>query len=216
MKSSVRFRGLASVSIAFLISSLTAVSLHAQVYDVNVVGYIQLQVPPGFSMIANQLPSGGNTVGEVLTTGAVDGMTLYKYDSTMQNFSVNVFLGGAWSNPTESFAPGEGAFLFNPPGSMGTLTLVGSIAEGIHTNSIPAGLSIRSSILPKSGQLSKDLNFPAAEGDIIYRFDNASGTYKVYTYDFGAWTAPPSVNTGESFFVWKTVAADWTQVFTVH
>ncbi|MHB8523648.1 MAG: hypothetical protein ACYDH9_23235 [Limisphaerales bacterium] len=216
MKSSFRFPGAASVSIAFLISSLTPANLHAQVYTVNVVGYVQLQVPSGFSMIANQVNRGANTVGEVLTVGAVDGLTLYKYDSTTQNFSVNVYLGGAWSNPTESFAPGEGAFLFNPSGSGSTLTLVGSIDEGIHTNSIPAGLSIRSSLLPESGQLSADLNFPAAEGDIIYRFDNASGTYKVYTYDFDSWTAPPSVNSGESFFVWKPVAADWTQVFTVH
>ena len=49
------------------------------VYSVNSVGYINLSVPAGFSMIANQLDNGtGNTVADVLTVP--DGTVVFKYD----------------------------------------------------------------------------------------------------------------------------------------
>jgi hypothetical protein len=186
--------------------------LQAQTYNVNVVGYYTLVVPSGFSMIANNLNDGANRVSDVLTNGVVDGMVLYKLDTTNQVFSANVFEGGVWADPTESFAPGEGGFLFNP-GNPVTLTFVGAFTVGSNTNSLPAGLSLVSSTLPFSGRLDTGLNFPVANGDVIYRFDNASGAYKVYTFDFGSWTTPPEVNVGESWFVWKAAAANWVQTY---
>ncbi|MHB8523650.1 MAG: hypothetical protein ACYDH9_23245 [Limisphaerales bacterium] len=184
-------------------------SLHAQ----GVSGYYNVSVPPGFSMIANQLNSGGDTVAEVLTTGLVDGMALYRFDETNQTFSANTFRNGAWSNPGQLFPPGEGVFIFNPAANTALLTFTGSLNPGTYINPIPAGLSMRSSMLPLDGRLDTLANFPAAEGDIIYSFNNASGTYKIYTYDLGSWTAPPIVAAGESFFVWTTTATNWVQTF---
>jgi hypothetical protein len=54
------------------------IAASAQVYSVNVVGYINVAVPPGFSMIANQLDSGNNTVGSLMPS--VPELTvLYKF-----------------------------------------------------------------------------------------------------------------------------------------
>jgi hypothetical protein len=186
--------------------------LSAQGQHLDPVGYTTTSVPAGFSMIANPLNSGDNTVGSVLTNGVSDGMVLYKLNSTNQTFTANAHVGGVWSNPSMTMAPDEGAFLFAP--SAATLTFVGSFDVRSYTNSLPAGLSLVSSVLPVAGQLDTVLKFPVANGDVIYRFENASGTYKVYTYDFGSWTTPPVVNVGESFFVWKAAATNWVQTYT--
>lgn len=195
--------------IGFLALALATSSLHAQ----GVTGFYHVTVPPGFSMIANQLNSGGDTVAEVLTSGPIEGMVLYRFDDTNQTFSANTFRGGAWSSPGQLFALGEGAFIFNPSTNTVTLTFSGSLNPGTYINPLPAGLSMRSSMLPLNGQLDTVANFPAAEGDIIYTFNNASGTYKIYSYDLGSWTAPPIVDVGASFFVWKTTATNWVQTF---
>ncbi|MBU6402048.1 MAG: hypothetical protein KGS61_17155 [Verrucomicrobia bacterium] len=185
----------------------------AQTNQVNIVGYLDVPAPTGFSLIANPLNAGSNTVSEVLTNGVSDGMTLFKLNPTNLTFSANVFQAGAWSNPGMTLAPGQGAFLFNPAGPT-NLTFVGSVAANVpYTNSLPAGLSLVSSMLPLEGRLDAGLSFPVADGDMIYRYDNASGTYLVYTYDFGSWTVPPMVNVGESFFVWKAGATNWVQTY---
>jgi hypothetical protein len=209
MKMNCRFPVGAMLALALLSLGAPTPALQAQT---TATGRIGLSVPAGFSLVANVLNTGDNTVSEVLTNGAIDGMALYKLDPTNLTFIVNAFQGGAWSDPTQTLAPGEGAFLFSPRAA--TLTLVGEITEGSYTNTLPAGLSLVGSILPLGGQLDTDLSFPAAEGDIIYRFDNATGDYKVYTYDLGSWTAPPSLAIGESFFVWKTTATNWVQTIS--
>ncbi|MBU6402047.1 MAG: hypothetical protein KGS61_17150 [Verrucomicrobia bacterium] len=178
------------------------------------VGYVQLQVPTRFSLIANPLNQGDNTVTAVLTNGVVEGMTLFKLNPTNLTFSANQFQGGAWSDPTMSLAPGEGAFLFNP-GAPATLTFVGELLGNVsYTNSLPAGLSLVSSMLPEGGRLDTTLGFPVADGDVIYRYNNALSAYEVYTYDFGSWTVPPVVNLAESFFVWKAAATNWVQTYS--
>lgn len=187
------------------------VSSSAQVYSVNAVGYVNLQIPKGFSMIANPLKASSNTVGALLAS-APDGTTIYKFANG--KFSINAKDFGEFGTPAETLNPGEGAFIEAPAAF--TVTFVGEVPQGALTQSIPKGFSIQASQVPQSGQLDTVLKFPAAEGDIVYRFNNATGRYASSAFDFGAWDVAPVPAVGESFFVNKAAATDWKRDFSVN
>lgn len=188
----------------------------AQVYSVNAVGYVNVAVPVGFSMIANPLDAGtGNNVVSKLFASVPEGTTIYKFNSTTGSYSINTFEFGEWGNAAETMAPGDGAFIKNTTAAAFTVTFVGEVMQGNLSNPIPAGLSIKSSMVPQSGKLDADLKFPVAEGDTVYQFNNSKNGYDLATFEFGEWAAPvPKV--GESFFVKKAAAADWTRTFSVN
>jgi hypothetical protein len=178
---------------------------------VNVVGYINVPVPPGFSMIANQLDSGDNTVGSLLPAPP-DGTTIYKFVGG--SYIANTYEFGEWGLPGMTMDPGEGAFIFNPDAAAFNALFVGEVKQGTLTTPLVAGFQIVASQVPQSGALDTDLGFPVVDGDTVYQFDNTAGSYSVATYEFGEWTAPvPAV--GEAFFVNKANAVVWTRDFTV-
>jgi hypothetical protein len=189
-----------------------ASSMAQAVYSVNAVGFVKVTVPAGFSMIANPLKAPTNTVGS-LFADAPDGTTVYKYDGT--NYSVNGKDFGEFANPTQPLEPGEGAFIQNG-GTPFDVIFVGEVMQGSLSNAIPAGFSIKSSQVPQSAQLDTVLGFPAVDGDLVFRYNNATGAYQTHTYDFGAWDTAPVPNVGESFFVSKAAAANWTRTFNVN
>jgi len=186
------------------------------VYSVNAVGYVNLGLPTGFSIIANPLVASDNSV-KALFAGSeakmADGTTIYKF--TGSAYTVNTFEFGAWSNPTQTLVPGEGAFIFVPTGGAFTNTFVGEVSAGSLTNSVPTGFSIKSSQVPQAGLLQTDLKYPADEGDTVYQFNNATKGYKVATYEFGAWSAEPNVKVGEGFFIKPTAARSWKRTFSI-
>jgi hypothetical protein len=201
-----------------LTAALSAVSLTTsmaqQVFSVNAVGFVNVPVPPGFSMIANPLNAPTNTI-PALFAGVPDGTIIYKFDGT--SFSVNALDLGEWSAPTQELKPGEGAFIRNPGTAPFTVTFVGEVVQGNQSNPIPAGFSIVSSAWPSSGKLDTDLKFPAVDGDIVYQFSNAQNTYVIHALDLGEWSAGvPTPAVGESFFVKKVAAAAWTRNFSVN
>jgi hypothetical protein len=195
----------------------TIATATAQVYSVNAVGYVNLEIPPGFSMIANPLDAGaGNNTVANLLPGVPEGTALYKFDSGTGQYTINDFIFGEWSVPTMSMAPGEGAFIRNPGAEAFTVTFVGEVMQGTLTTPIPAGFSILSSKVPQSAQLDTVLGFPAAEGDFVYRFSNALNQYSIHSFIFGEWDVAPVPAVGESFFVNKAGAATWTRDFSVN
>lgn len=187
------------------------IAASAQVYSVNVVGYINVPVPPGFSMIANQLDSGNNTVGSLLPAPP-EGTTIYKFVNG--SYIINAFEFGEWSIAGMTLNPGEGAFINNPTTAAFNALFVGEVKQGTLTTGIPAGFSIVASQVPQSAALDTVLGFPVVEGDVVYLFNNATGTYSISAFEFGEWVAPvPKV--GEAFFVNKVSAVNWVRDFTV-
>jgi hypothetical protein len=189
-------------------------SVAQQVFSVNAVGFVNVAVPPGFSMIANPLNAPTNTV-PALFAGVPDGTTIYKFDGT--SYSVNSLDLGEWGNPAQTLVPGEGAFIRNPGTTPFTVTFVGEVMQGSLSNPIPAGFSIKSSQVPQSAALDTVLGFPAADGDIVYQFSNAQNTYVIHALDLGEWSGgAPVPAVGESFFVKKVAAGNWTRTFSVN
>jgi hypothetical protein len=191
-------------------------SMAQQVFSVNAVGFVNIDVPKGLSMIANPLKAPTNTVS-ALFAGVPEGTTIYKYDGT--SFSLNTFEFGDWGNPSEALVPGDGAFIRNAGTTTFTVTFVGEVSQGSLSHPIagPNKLSIQSSEVPQAGKLAADLLFPISEGDIVYQYDNATAAYVSHTFEFGDWSGgEPQLKVGESFFVRKTDTKPWTRTFSVN
>lgn len=196
-----------------------AASMAQNVYSLNVVGYYNVTIPPNsFALIANQLNTTNNTLNSLLRS-VPDGTQIFKW--TGSTFSVATFedpgTGGEWSQNL-TLNPGEGAFIRNNSATPLTITFVGEVLQGALSNAIPAGYSIRSSMVPQSGRVSSVLGLPAADGDQLFRWTGSS--YSIATYEDpgggGEWSpAEPIVNVGEAFFIRKGAPANWVRNFTV-
>jgi hypothetical protein len=200
------------------LAAIGVTSSMAQVYSVNLVGYINKQIPAGFYMVANQLNNGtGNKVVDLIPNPP-EGTIVYKFNPASGGYLTVAFLDGAYEGVTTmTLAPGEGAFIKSP--SAHTATFVGEVVLSSATT-VPSGFSVLSSVVPQAAKLDT-IGFPAVEGDIIYNFNPVTGGYKVSSYLDGAWEGAyggaPTPDIGESFFVKHTGApSTWTRTFTVN
>jgi hypothetical protein len=211
--------------LAAAVSAAALTPVSAATYSVNVVGYINVAVPTGFSIIANQLDDGeGNDVRSLLQVPAEwAGVTLYKYQTGTGGWDILTYddLDADWLPATVNMtlAPGEAAFIANPTGAALSATFVGEVKEGQLVVDTPAGFSIVSSVVPQAGT-PEDLGLvepSVAAGDTIYPFDNALNTYLPSTYDDLDQMFLPSVNiaVGQGFWINKLAAGSWTRDFTV-
>lgn len=197
-----------------------ATSMAQTVFSVNAVGYVNVDVPAGFAMIANPLQTTNNSVA-ALFPNVPDGTTIYKFNAGSFNES-STFLFGAWANPTMTLDPGDGAFINNVGTTPLRLTFVGEVLQGALTTAIPAGFSIKASKVPQAGPLdgtaAGELGFPIADDDTIYKFNRTTQRYTIHSFVFGGWQGDgrPTIDVGESFFVSKAAAATWTRNFSVN
>jgi hypothetical protein len=181
----------------------------------NVLGYASMTLPPGFSMIANPLHAPDNSVATLFKDWP-DGTTLNKFDTRMFKLTDNGVKNKVWTNQHDKLVPGEGAIFFNPTPDYRPLTFVGDVAQGNLSMPLPAGFSVRSSLVPQHGQLAEDMGFPIANDDVVHLFDRDRKKYVLYPYENGKWTnGSPIVGIGESFWIAKTAAANWIRSFNI-
>jgi hypothetical protein len=208
----------------------------AQVYSVNVVGYVNVPLNPGFTIIANQLDAGAglNLVDKLLGPGLPDGTMVYKLKPDASGYVIaTYYVVGAesmWDPEGVGLAPGEAAFIRLPGTASVTVTFVGEVKQGTLVNPLPKGFSLRSSIVPQKAALSVDttmpagtlsLGFPAVNNDMVYMWNTTTKKYDIYTfYQEGAdsmWDpTAPTPEVGQGFFVRKVAAVDWTRTFNVN
>jgi hypothetical protein len=198
----------------------------AQVYSVNMVGYINQQIPAGFSMVANHLNASPDNRVINLFTAPPNLTTIYKYNTSgplAGQFSTVRFSDSEWElDTTITLGPGEGVFI-NAPTAF-TQTFVGEVALTSSVNIVP-GFQIASSALPQSLPISQappaGLGYPATPLDQIFRYNPANGQYFTHTYtgDVGEeWDGgEPVPAVGEAFWVRSraTAAKSWNRTFTV-
>ncbi len=212
---------LKALMLAGAVTAAVAGSANAQVFSVNVVGFINLTIPPGFSSIANQLDNGTNTIASLLPAPP-GGTKIFKFNGTSFDISEYVVPLGWLPDGNATLLPGQGAFIRNGQSTNLTITVVGNVAVGTNTvQMVPGGFSLISSPIPQSGTLTS-MGFPVSDGDKIFRFDNANNSYNIFENISalgGFIPSVPTVNIGESFFVRKangSTDTNWTRVFTVN
>jgi hypothetical protein len=204
----------------------------AQVFSVNAVGYVNKTIPantaggPGkLALISNPLDAGqGNNTIANLFKGVPDGTQVYKYTGTTFVVATYDSLDGAFG-PADAanttVVPGEGVFVRNTSTSDLTVTFVGEVPQGTLNNAYPAGLSIRSSMVPQAGTAA-ELGFQGKDGDQINQFDPATQSYYVSTFDSlnppgQEWgPALKQLAVGEAFFLRAGAAGTWTRTFSVN
>lgn len=198
---------------AVIASGFTAATAQS-VYSVNAVGYVNLNIGVGFTMIANPLNTTNNTIGSLMPT-IPDFSTLYKWNEGAQGFDIATYFFGSWDNPSLGFAPGEGAFL--QVDTAFTLTFVGEVMQGNLTNAIPANFSMKSSKVPQTGLIGTDLGLTVGDFDTLYKWVPANQGYDIFTYFFGSWSpSEPAIGVGEAFFLQTGAPLSWTRTFSVN
>jgi len=179
------------------------VASSAQTYSQNIVGYVNMPLPLGFSVVSIPLNSGAATgnalTNTIVNTGQLDGAFLYQW--TGSTYAAITFdsgmptgfgdAGDSFSVPTPVINPGTAFLINNNTGVLLTNTFVGSVAvnslPGTTTNNLPAGYKFVSSVLPVAGGLSTvqqlTNNFPVGtlDGSFIYIPKIVSGAIHGYT-----------------------------------
>jgi hypothetical protein len=220
-----------TLALSTMVSALgAATSLVAQtnVYSLNAVGYINVTMQPGYSIITCPLIcSPDNTLNTVLNNGAGAG-TPYA-NAVVYAFTGGVGYSGAdsglpasygsgWANGGAdiTLTPGASFFFFNPNpigGANMTATFVGTVPQGSLTNALVPGYNLVASIVPVSGDLVTNsvtafsgANYPLQADYILFFNPNPTGSVQIGyepadSYSYGAWFAAggPSPNVGVNY-----------------
>jgi len=220
-------------------------SMAQNVYSLNVVGYINLTMAPGYNLIANQLVGADTTLNTVFGTGySQDGYQVITWNSTTQGFNQpdTFYTAGtagtagwydsSFATSTTSVAPGKGVFFYNPTSSSTPVTLVGQVTQGTNSISLGAGYSFVSTIPPISVDLgvAGPMALPTGTADGNQYFTFGGGSYSqpitYYTaatagtagwYDSSFASAPVSPAVGQGFVYLNTGSSSltWVNAFSV-
>jgi hypothetical protein len=200
-----------------------AISSMAQsnVYSLNVVGYVNVTLTPGFSMIANPLNiSSGNTLTAIFGTNVPDQTIVFKFSNG--GYSSSTYFGdpdNVWI-PDNTLNPGDGAFIKIPAGVTNTITFTGEVMQGSLSNHLNNGFNMVGSQVPQAGALTAVLGYAPKDQDQVFTFNPVTHVYNPSTTYFGdpdnVWIpSEPTIAVGQGFFL-KTSAGAWTRSFTVN
>ena len=160
------------------------ISIQAQVYSQNIVGYVNVNLAPGFNVVANPLDNaGGNSLTNLipaLLSGSLDGSYIYVWNTShYDTYYVDSTLGGV-ADFGDNVAvvppvlnPGQSVFITSVTST--NITYVGTVhtdgsgvttyVVGVTTNSL-SGLQFIASRLPVAGGINTGLGLPTAGGSM--------------------------------------------------
>ena len=190
------------------------------VLSANAVGIVQKVAEPGFTLLANPLNApGGNSISQVLPNGV--GLSVFTYENGSFNIRTWDDPADDWSTNGIALAPGTGFFVRNLEDTNITIKFVGTVPQGTLNNSLAAGFNLEGSIVPEAGRLDTDLGLPAEPGDRVFKYNPATGTYQITTFEMDdagnlGWTNPSAavMDVAEGFFIFTPDAKTWTRNFS--
>jgi hypothetical protein len=217
-----------------LTAALTAAGVAtsmAQVYSVNMVGYINHTIPAGFSMLANHLNNSPDNLVITLFPAPPEGTRVFKYDPGSDVYNQISFVDGVWEGDgpeSMTLGPGEGVFI-DPPSPI-PHTFVGEV-QLQSTVSLVVGFNMVSSVLPQSLPLDgapndgnatppAGLGFPIGEGDRVLQYNPVNRTYNENAFRDGVWEGEgagvaPSPGISEAFWISAAGTRSWSRNFVV-
>ena len=214
---------LAAAAVAAVASS------QAQVYSVNAVGYVNVNIDNQFNMVSNPLNAADNSIGNLFKNiqGTIPGgLKVFIFDN-----ATSAYITIQWddldlkfipdADAARTLTPGNGVFVFNPGTTQLKLTFVGEVPQGALQNPLPRGYSIKASQVPQEAKPS-DVGLTGQGGDKIFRYNKTTKAYDTYTYDDldSKWIPDPglpAVPVGEAFFLFRAQSAgSWDRNFSVN
>ena len=220
------------------------ISIQAQVYSQNVVGYYNLPMNATYNLVSVQFNVGASNGASEILPNIPDGTSVWHWNYTTAGFAINYFdTGGGSSAPVDSwymsdystptnapiFPPGTSIFVI--PTSAVTNTIVGTVPSAI-TNNLVAGYNMAASALPVGGYTTNGLfnlnGLP--DGTATYQWDQSNIKYLINYYDTGggsttpvnSWymsdystqTNPPNLFVGQGLFLVPPSTYQYSQTFT--
>ena len=187
-----------------VVAALSSACVMAQVYSLNAVGYINVTIPPGFSIVANQLNTTNNNLSPLLDSqipsdgvSGLNACAFYKFSNASGNyttlnpdyFSVNSIPWDQTIASNTTLNPGEAIFVRSFNSTNITVTFVGTVLQGTLTNTtiVGTGFNLISSMVPQAGRLDIDLGLPEVDNDDLYIY-NASNTSPPQSENLGILT----------------------------
>lgn len=210
-----------------------AATASAQVYSVNVVGYVNKELVPKFNLVANPLDNkAGNNVENLFGDTLPNGTGIYKWNCPPGSYEATNYYStdfdptGVWDDPAQVLAPGTGFWLNLAGTANKTTTFVGDVMQGMGADAlvIPLcnGFNLVGSKVPQAGKLQADLGYVPSNGDAVYQWDATTQKYKptsIYSTDFnpaGEWDpADPDIAVAEGFWLKTQAAGQWKREFKV-
>jgi hypothetical protein len=207
---------------ALVVSAATCVA-QSNVYSLNIVGYVNVDVAQGLNLISNPLkPSNGNynITNTISLPDEADGASIFKWAGTAWSSQIPSWIGGFGWDPTVDITLGEAFFLQSPIATK--ITFVGEVQTGDVSYTLPTGLSV---VAPKTPVQQR---FPGADigndGDSIFTWAGNAWSSTVWSYIDGfGWDggaspdnneAGPTIGVGGGAFYQNTGAPlTWTRTF---
>jgi hypothetical protein len=197
---------------------LGTVAASAQsVYSVNAVGYVNVTLPKGWSIVANPLNTTNNVISNVLAN-LPDNTMIYAWTGSAYK-QVVYYSDGTWDGDAAplAFAPGTAVWIKNNSGAVTTVTFVGEVPQGSLTNAITVGYSLKGSIVPQSGALDTVLGYTPSDLDLILLYRNGAwASFNYYAGDGWDTSSAPVPAVGEGFFIKSKTAHNWVRSFTIN
>lgn len=169
--------------------------------------FVTMQVPSGYSTIANNYNQGGNTLSEVMPQ-VMDGTIVFKWNFITQKYESSAYAisQNGWP-PNTTLAPGEGAFIYSP--SPQTITFSGQVPPAPPGEVRPptSGKRFRSARWPAPSSFESVNGFAPAGGDQVLLYEGAFNSFppaptSTHIHSNGVWNPPlPLWMPGKAAFV---------------
>jgi hypothetical protein len=177
----------ALLTAALVAAGVASSMAQSNVYSVNIVGYVNLTIKPGYNLISLPLQNADLTssVNSVLTNTSPifpAGDLLFTWDPVHSRYNAAIQAGGDGNwydgsfNPVSTpLPPGQAFFLQNTLTSNINVTLVGSV---LTSNTVPinAGYGFYGNALPISGDITTN-GLPVADNSLLYTWNPATQKY---------------------------------------
>jgi hypothetical protein len=196
----------------------------ANVYSLNVVGYVNVPSVAGFNVAANPLVgSPDNTLNTVLSGPNVpDNTIVFQWNTTLQDFDsilpTYATSSGTWS-PNVPVIQGQGIFLLAPANF--TNTFVGEVKQGTTTTPIAPGFNGIASPVPIGGDTGTVLaQMTPLDNDLAFKWDTTLqdfGSIATYATSSSSWSPVVNFAVGEGIFYLSGAGGtvNWVRSFTV-
>lgn len=196
----------------------TIISSQAQVYS-GVVGYVNVSLPAGYSMVANQLDADGtglnNSIYSCVGTNLPSNTQVLAWNGA-GFLSTKLLPSGKWSansaTITNAVNPGSGFFINVPVAT--NFTEVGIVIQGTNAYPIAAGYQVVSPSAPVAGGMDSTNNYVPTKNDQVLVW-NGSG-FISHKYTGTIWTGgEPTFTVGQAVFLNAAGNTNWTQILNI-